>query len=142
MKGCIGCEKVAAALAGQDPSLVAVLNHSVLLLGDHQAFPGYAVLWSREHCRELHHLKPLQYQGFMQDLRQASAAVEKATACWKLNLASLGNVVQHGHMHLFPRPEDDPQRLRHPWVHEAHFNEPPTREVREIWVKRLREALP
>ena len=139
--GCEGCARVEAALAGGDPWLIAVLPHSVLLLGDHQAFEGYAVLWSRTHAGELHHLDEASYDGLMRDLRRASWAVEKATHCAKLNVVSLGNVVRHAHLHLFPRAADDAQRLRHPWVHEGRFGDAGPVELRRRWVLALKEAL-
>lgn len=140
-QACAGCVKVARALDGLDGGLIAVLPHSVLLLGDHQVYPGYTVLWSRIHAVEMHHLSPIAYAGFMEDLRRASAAVERATHCSKLNTASLGNVVRHAHVHLFPRSAEDPQRLAHPWIHEARFGEPFPELARRRWIDALREAL-
>jgi len=139
MDDCMGCQKLAGAVG--DPALVAELGHSWLLLGDNQAFPGYCVLWSKAHAKELHHLAPADYRGFMDDLRRASAAVERASDCWKLNVVSLGNVVQHAHAHLMPRSASDPQRLRHPWAHEAEFNDPGAPEQRGRMVERIRRAL-
>ena len=140
---CPACGHVTRALEGRHPDLVALLPHSVLLLGEHQALPGYAVLYSRVHAKELHHLPPADYRGLLEDLRRASAAVESASGCWKLNLASLGNAVPHVHVHLFPRQADDPQRLRHPWVHEARFNDgggPQERQARILDLRRALEA--
>jgi diadenosine tetraphosphate (Ap4A) HIT family hydrolase len=117
------------------------LPHSVLLLGDHQAFEGYAVLWSRVHAKELHHLDDAGYAGLMSDLKRASRAVELATGCLKLNVVSLGNVVQHAHLHLFPRYAADTQRLGHPWVHEDRFKEAGPDELRTGWVRAIRERL-
>jgi diadenosine tetraphosphate (Ap4A) HIT family hydrolase len=138
---CAGCARVAEALAGRDPWLIAALPHSVLLLGDHQAFEGYAVLWSRAHVKEMHHLDSAAYAGFMDDLKRASRAVEKATGCLKLNTVSLGNVVPHAHVHLFPRSGNDPQALQHPWVHEARFEEAGRADLRRRWVRALQEVL-
>ncbi len=141
-EGCPGCARVAAALAGRDPALVAELPASVLVLGDHQAFPGYAVLWSRVHVVEAHHLDPGAYDAFMRDYRAAAWAVERATGCLKLNTAVLGNQVRHCHIHLFPRPADDPSPLEHPWVHSARFGEPGDAALRRRWIRALKEALP
>jgi len=138
---CMACAKVSAALARQDPWLIAVLPHSVLILGDHQAFEGYAVLWSRRHAKELHHLDDADYGGLMQDLKKVSKAVDDATRCAKLNVVSLGNVVQHVHFHLFPRSADDGQRLSHPWVHEGRFGEAGSGDLRRHWVRAIQEAL-
>lgn len=137
--GCPGCARAAAG--PEHPDFVADLGAALLLLGEHQALPGYAVLWSKAHAKELHHLAPADYAAFMQALRRASAAVEAASGCWKLNLASLGNQVQHVHVHLFPRSAMDPQRLEHPWVHAADFGQRGTPQQREAMIARLREAL-
>ncbi|HXB97407.1 MAG TPA: HIT family protein [bacterium] len=138
---CPACQRVQAALSGREPWLVAALPHSVLILGDHQAYPGYAVLFSRHHARELHDLDEAAFAGFTQDLRRAGRAVETATGCWKLNLASLGNVVPHLHVHLFPRAADDARRLEHPWANADRFQEAGPPEEREAWRLRLRGAL-
>lgn len=140
MSACAGCEKV-AGLSPAHPDLVAELPASWLLLGDHQALPGYCVLWSKAHVKELHELEPAAYDAFMRDLRQASAAVAKATACWKLNTVSLGNVVQHAHVHLYPRSAMDPERLKHPFVHEADFGQRGTSQQRTALIALLRQAL-
>lgn len=141
MSTCLGCQKIEALAAGAPASLIAELPSAWLLLGDHQAMPGYAVLWSKLHVKELHHLEPAAYDAFMRDLRRASAAVEVASGCWKLNSVSLGNGVQHVHVHLFPRSSMDPERLRHPWVHEADFSQPGTPQQRSAMIERIRHAL-
>jgi diadenosine tetraphosphate (Ap4A) HIT family hydrolase len=138
---CAGCRLLAGLRAAAHPDLVAELPAAWLLLGEHQALPGYAVLWSKLHVRELHELPPEAYTAFMADLRRASLAVAKAGDCWKLNTAVLGNAVGHAHAHLFPRSAMDPERLRHPWVHEAAFGEPGTPQQRRAAIERIRQAL-
>jgi diadenosine tetraphosphate (Ap4A) HIT family hydrolase len=132
--------RVQAALEGREPSCIAVFEHSVLLLGEHQFYPGYCVLWARDPVKELHHLPPLAYWGFMLELRQSCEAVERAYQPWKLNLASLGNQVQHLHVHLFPRQESDPLKLQHPWASSERFS-PVTASQHEEAMLRLRAAL-
>lgn len=132
--------RVQAALEGRDAGCVAVNDNSVLLVGDHQFYPGYCVLWARNPVKELQHLSPLEYMGFMIELRQACAAVEAAYRPWKLNLASLGNQVQRLHVHLFPRPADDALRLEHPWANAPSFKAAEPAQVAEA-VARLRAAL-
>lgn len=137
---CAGCARL-AALGPEHPDLVAELPASWLLLGEHQALPGYCVLWSKAHARELHDLEPAAYAAFTADLRRASRAVAAASGCWKLNSAVLGNVVGHLHVHLFPRGAMDPERLKHPWVHEAGFNEPGTPQQRLAAIALIQQAL-
>lgn len=138
---CPGCQLTAALREGPHASLIAELPTAWLLLGEHQALPGYAVLWSKAHVRELHDLPVDAYSAFMADLRRASSAVAKASDCWKLNTAVLGNVVGHAHVHLFPRSAMDPERLRHPWAHEAGFSETGTPQQRQAAIERIRQAL-
>jgi diadenosine tetraphosphate (Ap4A) HIT family hydrolase len=139
MSECQGCARVAQAAS--HPDLIAELPASWLLLGEHQAYPHYAVLWSKQHAKELHHLPPAGYAAFMDDLRRASSAVEAASQCWKLNVVSLGNVVQHVHLHLFPRSSMDPDRTMHPWVHAGDFEHTGTPQQRQAAIARIREAL-
>jgi diadenosine tetraphosphate (Ap4A) HIT family hydrolase len=140
MSACAGCAKSKGAL--QDPAaLVRDFEHSVLLLGDHQAYPGYCVLWAKAHVKELHHLEPAAYEGFLRELKAASQAVEAVTGCWKLNTVILGNVVPHLHVHLFPRSAMDPEKLEHPWVHAADFKQAGTPQQRQAMIARLQEAL-
>jgi diadenosine tetraphosphate (Ap4A) HIT family hydrolase len=132
--------RVQASLEGREPACIAINENSVLILGEHQFYPGYCVLWARDAVKELHQLSPLAYMGYLIELRQACEAVERAYQPWKLNLASLGNQVQHVHMHLFPRRADDAKRLEHPWVHAADFKAVEAEE-RDAAVQRLRAAL-
>lgn len=131
--------RVSAALAGPTAELIGVSQTSVLLLGEHQAYPGYCVLWSRDPVKELHHLNPAAYLGYLIDLRRACTAVEAAYRPLKLNLAILGNQVPYLHTHLFPRQADDPQREQQPWVHQDRFVAPTPGQVDEA-VARLRVA--
>jgi diadenosine tetraphosphate (Ap4A) HIT family hydrolase len=131
--------RVQAAVDGSDTSsLIAATDHSVLLLGEHQFYPGYCVLFALNPVKELHQLPPADYLGFMVDLRRAGAALEAAYKPWKINLASLGNQTQHLHVHLFPRESDDVQKLQQPWIHEAQFKAAPAdaeavRHLKAAW---------
>jgi diadenosine tetraphosphate (Ap4A) HIT family hydrolase len=131
--------RVQAAISGPTADTIAVTQHSVLLLGEHQFYPGYCVLWSRDPVKELHHLNPAAYLGYLVDLRRACSAVDAAYQPWKINLAALGNQVQHLHTHIFPRQADDAQRSAHPWVHEPQFK-PADAAAQAEAVKRLTAA--
>jgi diadenosine tetraphosphate (Ap4A) HIT family hydrolase len=133
-------KRVREALQGRERDCIAVNEHSVLILGEHQFYRGYCVLWAREPVRELHQLAPSAYAGYLSELRRACEAVERAYAPWKLNLASLGNQVGHLHIHIFPRYEDEPSRLEQPWVNAAKFSAP-SAEERGRAVAALRGAL-
>jgi diadenosine tetraphosphate (Ap4A) HIT family hydrolase len=138
---CEGCARVGEAGRGGRGDLIAAFEHSILLLGGHQAYPGYCVLWSRAHAKELHQLPLEAYRGFHDEARRVGAALEAGLKPWKLNVVSLGNVVQHAHLHFFPRYADDPDREKQPWVKEAQFT-PLSPEESRAWVQRLKGMFP
>lgn len=134
---CPGCLRIDAALRGERDDVIAVFEHGILMLGEHQAYPGYCVLWARVHAKELHQLPAPAYDGFQTEARVVGVALESGLNPWKLNVVSLGNVVQHTHLHFFPRYVDDPDREKHPWVKEAQFT-PLSPEERRAWVQKLK----
>jgi diadenosine tetraphosphate (Ap4A) HIT family hydrolase len=134
---CLGCQNAAS----RGPRFIAEFSHTALFLGEHQYFEGYCVLWLKRHVRELHELSQAEAAFVMAELHRASAAVAAEFKAWKINIASLGNQVSHLHWHIFPRYENDPFKLEHPWVHAEKFKEKPDDGKILANVMRLRTAL-
>ncbi len=106
-----------------DRLLIRELDHSYLLLGDHQYFNGYCVVMYKNHVREMHDL-PLHLQSkLMSEVVHAAKIINLAFRPWKINYSCYGNVVEHIHWHIFPRYQSDPDLRVHPWLHSAKFNE-------------------
>ena len=97
---CPLCEKVEKT---QHPYLIKELVHSKWYLGDHQYFPGYTVLVSKHHIKEMTELSRKERGEFFEELMWVQEIVEKTFKPDKINLSSLGNVVPHVHWHLFAR---------------------------------------
>jgi diadenosine tetraphosphate (Ap4A) HIT family hydrolase len=126
---CEICRKVTTARAGQNFHLIHDFEHSVLVVGDHQFFPGYSVLLAKAHFREPFDL-PLDAQaGMFRELMESASAIQAAYLPWKMNYSCYGNQVPHIHWHLFPRYENDPQHKSPPWVHSAEFGKFATTET-------------
>jgi diadenosine tetraphosphate (Ap4A) HIT family hydrolase len=51
----------------------------------------------------------------------ATRALVAAYQPWKMNHSCYGNAVPHIHWHLFPRYEDDPQRMTPPFNRGEEF---------------------
>lgn len=118
---CPLCEREALLRRGKYPYLIHEFEHSWWLLGEHQYYRGYSVLLLKGHQREMTELNARQSAAVFQELLTAQSAVEKALTPHKMNLCSLGNVVDHVHWHLFPRYLDDPKRENPPWLQMHEF---------------------
>lgn len=119
---CALCEREVKLKQGLYPYLIHEFEHSWWLLGEHQYYAGYSVLLLKGHARELTDLPHAQALAVLQELLRAQKAVEMALKPHKMNLCSLGNVVDHVHWHLFPRYLDDPKRENPPWLQMQEFS--------------------
>lgn len=139
---CDGCKRVALASEAKDAKLITEFPNSFLFLGDHQYFEGYCVLFAKSHVREMHAMSEGAAAALTDELMQASRAIQAAFDPWKLNHASLGNVVQHLHWHIFPRYESDDDRFRHPWYNEDQFKtRVPDAATQARLIKRIKNHL-
>lgn len=120
---CPLCRDVADALAGRNPRLVAISEDCIILVGEHQFFPGYCVVVAREHAKELHELSADSSHAIFQTVNQLAKAISGEWNADKINLASLGNVVEHVHWHVIPRQGKEVNRRKHPWIDESRFLE-------------------
>jgi diadenosine tetraphosphate (Ap4A) HIT family hydrolase len=118
---CPLCEREALLRAGSYPYLVKELEHTWWLLGEHQYYAGYSVLLLKGHEREISDLSPERAEGVFRELRQVESAVRRTFRPHKMNLCSLGNVVDHVHWHLFPRYAEDSQRANPAWLQMGEF---------------------
>ncbi len=118
---CPLCEREERLRAGTYPYLIHEFEHSWWLLGEHQYYAGYSVLLLKGHAREMTELSTQRSAAVFNELLRAQRTVERALAPFKMNLCSLGNVVDHVHWHLFPRYADDPKRENPPWLQMQEF---------------------
>jgi diadenosine tetraphosphate (Ap4A) HIT family hydrolase len=118
---CPLCQRVMATKNNQYSYLVHEFPHSYLYLGEHQYYKGYCVLVSKEHYREMSDLPPKLAQEFFSEMMKAHSVIEKAFNPKKMNMCSLGNVVDHIHWHFFPRYENDPLFKNPPWLQMDQF---------------------
>lgn len=113
---CPLCDRVKNASEGTYPFLIHEFEHSYLMLGEHQFYPGYCVLVLKEHYREMTDLPKDLQENFFQEMMTSSAAIQRAFSPKKMNMCSLGNVVEHIHWHFFPRYADDKDFKNPPWL--------------------------
>jgi diadenosine tetraphosphate (Ap4A) HIT family hydrolase len=83
------------------------------VLGRRPVRPGYSyVIWKGRHITGPHELSPGEAAGFWSEVTQVARAVESRFQPTKMNWLHLGNGVPHLHVHLVPRPLDDPNAGR------------------------------
>ena len=119
---------------------IAELEHCYVLLSRDQFFPGYTLVFTREHVTELFHLDPPGRCGVMEEVSRVSAALDRIYRPAKMNYELLGNMAPHMHWHLVPRFTSDALWPRPIWSEpheEIHLSPEEYRET----IRKIRETL-
>jgi len=103
-----------------EPDLrIAELERSYVLLNRDQFFPGYTLVFTKEHVSELFHLDLETRIAVMEEVTAMASALYTLFKPDKINYELLGNMVPHMHWHLVPRFRSDPLWPRPIWA-ESH----------------------
>ena len=116
------------------------LKHSFVILNRDQFFPGYVLLFTREHVTELFHLKPRMRGALMEEGSRVAQALQTVFQPDKINYELLGNMVAHMHWHLVPRFATDPLWPRPIWS-QAHEELLLTPDEYQSRIELIRKAL-
>ncbi|MSN25062.1 MAG: HIT domain-containing protein [Geobacter sp.] len=79
------------------------MPHSYAVLNRDQFFPGYTLLFTKEHVTELFHLDPSVRSALMEEVSRVAEALYDTFSPAKINYELLGNMVPHIHWHIVPR---------------------------------------
>ena len=104
------------------PYLVHEFKNSYLYLGEHQYYKGYCVLVTKNHYREMTDIPLGMREEVFQEMMQSHMAIQNCFGPKKMNMCSLGNVVDHIHWHFFPRYETDENFKNPPWLQMNFFD--------------------
>ncbi len=139
---CPLCERIQKTNEGEYPFIIHEFKNSFLFLGEHQYYSGYCVLVTKEHFREMTDLPQDMAQEVFQEMMISHKAIQKVFAPKKMNLCSLGNVVDHIHWHFFPRYADDQNFKNPPWLQMNLFDTVKTSpEKRDELIEKLRQFI-
>lgn len=116
------------------------LQHSFVTLNRDQFFPGYVLLFTREHVTELFHLRPRMRGELMEEVNRVAQALQSVFQPDKINYELLGNMVPHMHWHLVPRFATDPLWPRPIWS-EPHDEQLLTPDEYKHRIELIRKAL-
>lgn len=87
---------------------IAPLQVSTLFLFKEQTYHGRCLVAYRDHVKELFELDDEQLHLFMQDVKRAAAAMQKAFSPAKINYGAFSDKLAHLHFHLVPKYEGGP----------------------------------
>jgi diadenosine tetraphosphate (Ap4A) HIT family hydrolase len=104
----LSCTAACSQLPYRPEDWIAELQLTRLYLNPDQRYPGSCILVARRHWVEITDLSPAEYETLWRDVGVASRAVLAVCRPDKLNVATLGNLVPHLHVHVIPRRHDDP----------------------------------
>lgn len=119
---------------------IAELEHCHVILNRDQFFPGYTLVFAREHVTELFHLDRIVRGGMIEEVSRVAAALDRVYRPAKMNYELLGNMVPHMHWHLVPRFTADPLWPRPIWSEPHDEKRLSPGECREA-IRKIRQAL-
>jgi len=115
-------------------------EYSYLVLNRDQFFPGYCLLFTKQHSTELFDLDLKTRQGMMEEVTRTAAALAAIFKPDKINYELLGNMVPHIHWHLVPRFSTEPLWPRPIWA-EPHAETCLSKEGYRQRCEQIRQAL-
>lgn len=110
-------DRIGAALAGVNPTVIRRMPAAFAVMGDPQWLPGYCVLLTDDPgVQRLSDLSPDQQIPFLRSMAILAGAVETAcreadSAFRRVNIEILGNTDPFLHAHIWPRYDWEPPGL-------------------------------
>lgn len=110
--------RVQAALAGQNPTVLVELDSAFAVMGDVQFLPGYSLaLTKAPQVDRLSDLPRPERLRYLADVDLIATAVENVCAAQddgylRVNVEILGNTDAFLHAHIWPRYSWEPARIR------------------------------
>ncbi len=92
----------------KDSIFVRDLSLSQLRLNNQKTLPWLVLVPRRADIRDLHQLDAEDRAQLMEEIAQASKALEELYAPDKINVGALGNIVAQLHLHVIARFKNDP----------------------------------
>lgn len=119
---------------------IVELDHSYVILNRDQFFPGYTLLFTKQHFTELFHLDREMRGELMEEVSSVARALHEVFTPDKINYELLGNMVPHMHWHLVPRFSSEPLWPRPIWA-EPHVEKHLAPDDYRSRIESIRKAL-
>jgi diadenosine tetraphosphate (Ap4A) HIT family hydrolase len=105
-------ERVKAARAGTNPTVVTRVPSGWVVMADIQYVPGYCILLPDPVVPDLNSLDEEQRLQFLKDMVIIGDALLEVTEAYRINYEIQGNTVPILHAHVIPRYMSEPDELR------------------------------
>ena len=102
-------ERVDAARAGSNPTVIGRMPSGWAVLGDFQFLAGYCLLLADPVVASLNDLDAQHRSQFLLDMSHIGDALLAATDAYRINYEILGNTDAFLHAHIFPRYRTEPR---------------------------------
>ena len=110
-------QRVAAARAGTNPTVVCRVPSGWVVLADMQYLRGYCILLADPVVESLNDLNQDQRAQYLGDMTRVGDALLEVTGAYRINYGVLGNSDPALHAHIIPRYASEPDEYRRdlPW---------------------------
>lgn len=112
-------ERVAAARASSNPTVIGQMASGWVVIGDSQFLAGYCLLLADPVASSLNDLNVSARSQFLLDMAAIGDGLLAVTAAYRVNYEILGNTDPALHAHIFPRYRTEPaERMSGPvWLY-------------------------
>jgi diadenosine tetraphosphate (Ap4A) HIT family hydrolase len=110
-------ERIAAARAGTNPTVICRMSSGWAVLCDVQFLRGYTILLADPIVASINDLDHQQRSIYLNDMALIGDALLEVTDAYRINYAVLGNTDPCLHAHIVPRYMTEPEEFRKlpPW---------------------------
>jgi diadenosine tetraphosphate (Ap4A) HIT family hydrolase len=98
-------------------TLIATLKYGRLFLNYNQCFAGRVMYIYNKHLGDVSEIDIKNHFAVDKEIVVIAKVIKRIFRADLINVASLGNHVQHLHWHIIPRYKDDPSWGQPPWPH-------------------------
>jgi len=120
------------------PEYIASLKFGKLFLNRNQIYLGRVFYIYKEHLRDITEISITELRDAETEIHQIASIIRNEFSPDLINVASLGNHVQHLHWHIIPRYKTDINWGHPPWPHENWF---PNDDEKFSLVQRIKKHL-
>lgn len=105
-------ERVQAAQAGENPTVICRVSSGWIVLGDVQFLRGYSLLLPDPVVPDINTLDEAHRRDYLYEMSILGDALLEVTDAYRINYSILGNSDQALHAHVHPRYMSEPDKLR------------------------------